>query len=93
MHIAEFLSPDDVAVNTRAADKERLLQELAAQAAVKVKQPAKTIATELLKREQLGALACVARELRAPERVAKLRRAKTAADLYSALTGIFKKKC
>ncbi len=36
--------------------------------------------------EQLGALACVARKLRAPDDLAKLRRAKSASDLYAVLT-------
>jgi len=36
--------------------------------------------------EQLGALACVARKLRAADDLAKLHRAKNAAQLYAALT-------
>jgi PTS system nitrogen regulatory IIA component len=36
--------------------------------------------------EQLGALACVARKLRSSSDLAKLRKAKSAADLYGALT-------
>jgi len=36
--------------------------------------------------EQLGALACVARKLREPSELAKLRTAKNASDLYAALT-------
>lgn len=37
--------------------------------------------------EQLGALACIARKLRASESLVDLRRAKNAAELYAALTG------
>jgi len=37
--------------------------------------------------EQLGALACVARKLRTSDDIVRLRRAKTAAELYAALTG------
>jgi len=37
--------------------------------------------------EQLGALACVARKLRASDDLERLRRAKNAAALYAALTG------
>jgi PTS system nitrogen regulatory IIA component len=33
--------------------------------------------------DQLGALACAARKLRSPEELARLRRAKTAAELYA----------
>ena len=38
-------------------------------------------------REQLGALACVARKLRAADDLVQLRRAKNASELYAALTG------
>lgn len=37
--------------------------------------------------EQLGALACVARKLRAADDLVQLRRAKNASELYAALTG------
>ena len=37
--------------------------------------------------EQLGALACVARKLRASDDLVRLRRAKSAPELYAALTG------
>ena len=37
--------------------------------------------------EQLGALACVARKLRGPDDLVKLRRAKNAPELYAALVG------
>jgi PTS system nitrogen regulatory IIA component len=37
--------------------------------------------------EQLGALACVARKLRAVDDIAQLRRAKNATELYAALAG------
>jgi len=37
--------------------------------------------------EQLGALACVARKLRTADDLVRLRRAKTASELYAALTG------
>ena len=146
MKISDFLTPPDVLVNVRVADKNRLLEELARIAAAKVKLPEADVLAALVKREalgstgmgngvaipharfagldrpfgllaklkqavafdaidgqpvdvvfllllptaaegeQLGALACVARKLRAADDLAKLRRAKNAGELYAALT-------
>ena len=52
--ISDFLSPDDVLLKIRAADKEQLLQELAHLAAEKLKLPEENVVSELLKREGLG---------------------------------------
>jgi PTS system nitrogen regulatory IIA component len=54
MDIKDLLSPNDALVDVRAADKGRLLQELAERAAAALKLPADRIATELRKREELG---------------------------------------
>ena len=54
MHIKDFLSPSDALVDVRAADKDRLLQELAERAATALHLPADRIASELRKREDLG---------------------------------------
>jgi PTS system nitrogen regulatory IIA component len=54
MKISDFLSPADVMVDIRAADKRQLLQELARNAAARLNLSADLIATELLKREELG---------------------------------------
>ncbi len=54
MKISDFLSPTEVLVNVRASDKQQLLQELARRAAAIVNVPADRIASELLKREELG---------------------------------------
>jgi PTS system nitrogen regulatory IIA component len=145
MEIKEFLLPTDVLIKTRAPEKTRLLQELAARAASALNLAADRISIELLKREDLGstgtgggiaipharipdlkkpygtlvrlkdaidfdaidgkpvdivfllllpaqsqgdllnALASVARRLRDPESVRRLRRAADAAELYSAI--------
>jgi PTS system nitrogen regulatory IIA component len=144
MKISDFLAPADVTVDIRASNKGQLLRDLATKAAVTLSLPADHIATELLKREelgstgtgggvaipharieivkpfgvlaklrqpidfdaidgqpvdlvfvlllpaasesgQLGALASVARKLRAPEALARLRHAKNAAELYSTM--------
>ena len=145
MKISDFLSPTEVLINIRAADKQQLLQELALRAAAIVNVPAERIASELLKREelgstgmgagvaipharlqdvkrplgllaklkspinfdaidgqpvdlvfilllptaaegeQLGALASVARKLRSGDDLTKIRRAKNASELYTAL--------
>ena len=147
MKISEFLSPTETLLNVRASDKEQLLQELARNAASKVKLSEGDIVTELLKREelgstgmgngvaipharfpaiekpfgimarlkqpidfnaidgqlvdivfvlllpaaaekeQLGALACVARKLRGTDDLVQLRHAKNAPELYAALIG------
>jgi PTS system nitrogen regulatory IIA component len=145
MKISDLLSPTDVMVDVRAANKERLLQELAAKAAASLDLAVEEIAPYLLRREQLGstgigrgvaipharlpnlqrpfgllaklrqgiefdaidgqavdivfvlllpalaetaalgALALVARTLRPAENLVRLRGAKTAAELYSAI--------
>ena len=54
MKISDFLSPTEVLINIRAADKQQLLQELARRAAATVNVPADRIASELFKREELG---------------------------------------
>ncbi len=147
MRISDFLSPADVTVDMRASNKEQLLRDMAAKAAVTLNLPEEHIAVELLKREklgstgtgggvaiphariqglgkpfgvmaklrqpmdfdaidgqqvdlvfvllmpaatdsaQLGALAAVARKLRAPEALVQLRRANNVAELYSAMVG------
>lgn len=146
MKISEFLSPAETLLNIRASDKEKLLQELARKAAVKLNLSEDDVVSELLKREglgstgmgngvaipharfqtiekpfgifaklkqpidfdaidgqpvdivfmlllptasegeQLGALACVARKLRAADDLVLLRRAKNAPELYASLT-------
>jgi nitrogen PTS system EIIA component len=54
MEIRDFLSPDDALMKVRAADKTRLLQDLAARAASALNLDANLVAVELLKREALG---------------------------------------
>ena len=54
MKISDFLSPTNVAVDVHASNKDQLLRYLATKAAVLLKLPADHVATELLKREQLG---------------------------------------
>lgn len=145
MKISDFLSPADVMIDVRAADKRKLLSELARKVASILELSADDIAAELLKREDLGttgtgggvaipharikallkpfgmlarlkqpidfdaidgrpvdlvfvllvpaaaegehlgALAAVARKLRAPSDVARMRQAKDPAELYSAI--------
>lgn len=145
MVISDFLTPTEVRINVRAADKHQLLQDLARKVAPDLKLPADHIASELLKREelgstgmgagvaipharfreiekpfgilarlkppidfdaidsqpvdlvfvlllpaavegeQLGALACVARKLRSPDDLLRLRRARNASELYEAV--------
>jgi PTS system nitrogen regulatory IIA component len=54
MKIADFLSAADVKADVAAADKKKLLMELARNAAAKFGIGADRIAAELLKREELG---------------------------------------
>jgi PTS system nitrogen regulatory IIA component len=54
MTISDFLSPASVFADFRAADKRQLLRDLAQVAAAALQMPAETIATELIKREDLG---------------------------------------
>src|SRR5580692_1670399 len=54
MKIADLLSPTDVMIDVRASNKRLLLQEFAAKAAAGLGLPVETIASCLLKREDLG---------------------------------------
>jgi PTS system nitrogen regulatory IIA component len=54
MIIADFLAPNDVMVDIRAADKVRLLQELSYRAAATRKLDGNLVASDILKRETLG---------------------------------------
>lgn len=54
MNISDFLSQADTLINFRASDKGQLLRELSQRAAVFLGIPADSIASALLKREQLG---------------------------------------
>ena len=145
MKISDLLSPTDVMADVRAANKERLLQALAAKAAASLDLAVEEIAPHLIRREQLGStgigrgvaipharlpklqrpfgllaklkqpiefdaidgeevdivfvlllpaaaengqlgpLALVARTLRPPETLARLRAAKNTSELYSAI--------
>jgi PTS system nitrogen regulatory IIA component len=145
MKISDLLSPTDVVIDVRASNKRLLLQEFAAKAAPGLGMPVETIASCLLKREDLGstgigrgvaipharlpdlqrpfgllaklkqpiefdaidgqpvdvvfvlllpaaeenealaALALVARTLRSPENLARLRAAKTTSDLFATM--------
>jgi nitrogen PTS system EIIA component len=145
MKISGLLSPANVMVDVRAADKGKLLRDLAQVAASALQMPPELIAAELNKREelgstgmgngiaipharfaalakpfgilarlkhpidfdaidgervdlifvlllpaspdgeQLGALACVARQLRLPSVIDQLRRLKQPAELYAAI--------
>ena len=146
MKISDFLSPTDVMIDVRSANKLKLLQELSRQAASTLNVPAERISSALLNREELGctgmgggvaipharlqelkrpfgifvrlkremdfgaidsqpvdlvfllllpaaegdplnALASVARKLRTPEDLIRLRGAKNQAELYSAIAG------
>jgi nitrogen PTS system EIIA component len=54
MKISDLLSPTDVMIDVRASNKRLLLQEFAAKAAAGLGLPVETIASCLLKREDLG---------------------------------------
>jgi PTS system nitrogen regulatory IIA component len=54
MKISDLLSPTDVMVDVRAANKGRLLQELAAKATASLDLAVEEIAPYLLRREELG---------------------------------------
>jgi PTS system nitrogen regulatory IIA component len=54
MKISDLLSPTDVMIDARASNKRLLLRELAAKAASGLGLPVETIASCLLKREDLG---------------------------------------
>jgi PTS system nitrogen regulatory IIA component len=54
MNITEFLAPSDVAIEVHARDKSSLLRELSARAASVLHLPAKMVADEIEKRDELG---------------------------------------
>ena len=54
MQISDLLSPADVQIDVRSANKRLLLQELAAKAAISLRLSAEQVAPYLLKREDLG---------------------------------------
>jgi PTS system nitrogen regulatory IIA component len=54
MKISDFLSPAEVRLDVRASNKDRLLQQLSAQAAVEVGLDADEVSREIAKREKLG---------------------------------------
>jgi len=54
MQIGDFLSPDDVMLDVRAADKHQLLRQLSAQAAARAGLDGDEAAMKLIKREELG---------------------------------------
>ena len=54
MKIPDLLSPVDVMVDVRAANKRQLLEELAAKAADRLGLPVERVKSCLLKREELG---------------------------------------
>jgi PTS system nitrogen regulatory IIA component len=54
MQIKKFLSPDDVLVDLRAADKDALLRDLSQRAAMEARIDPAIVANEIDKREQLG---------------------------------------
>jgi PTS system nitrogen regulatory IIA component len=145
MKISDFLTSREVIIDVPALDKRRLLKDLARLAASTLNCSAEEIASELLKREELGstgmgngvalpharfqvlgkpfgifarltqpidfdaiderpvdlvfvlllpataqsdqlsALACAARRLRAPDELARLRSARTATEIYTSI--------
>lgn len=54
MRISDFLAPTDVVCDIRAANKQQLLQELSKKAAFSLGLQTEYVASELLKREELG---------------------------------------
>jgi PTS system nitrogen regulatory IIA component len=54
MKISDFLSPADVALDVRAGDKSRLLQQLSAQAASELGLNVAEVSSAIMKREGLG---------------------------------------
>ena len=54
MKISDILSPHDVLIDVRAANKRQLLKELAAKAAISVGLSVEQVRPYLLKREELG---------------------------------------
>jgi len=54
MEIEDFLSPADIVVDARFADKEALLRDLSSRAAARLDLNGDEVAREILKREELG---------------------------------------
>ena len=54
MDISDFLSPSDASIDVAAADKKKLLSEMAREAGKILGMPSEQILTELVKREELG---------------------------------------
>lgn len=54
MNISDFLKPADVAVDIRMSTKQQLLLEMSRRAAMRLDLPADIVASEILKREDLG---------------------------------------
>jgi len=67
MDIRDFLSPSQVRLDVRAADKAGLLKELANLAAKALNVAANRISTELFKREDLNINTCRQQDLCATE--------------------------
>ncbi len=54
MKISDFLSPNQVMVDVKATDKNRLLEQLSMEAAAEAGLPADEVVREIAKREELG---------------------------------------
>jgi nitrogen PTS system EIIA component len=54
MKISDFLSPNQVMVDVKATDKNRLLEQLSMEAAAEAGLPAEEVVREIAKREELG---------------------------------------
>src|SRR5262245_46772200 len=54
MKISDFLSPADVALDVRAGDKSRLMQQLSTQAATQLGLNAEEVSSAIMRREELG---------------------------------------
>lgn len=57
MRITDLLSAEDIALGERAGNKRSLIQDLAAQAAIRLGRPAEEVQAALEAREQLGSTA------------------------------------
>jgi PTS system nitrogen regulatory IIA component len=57
MEIKDFLSPSDIVVDARVTDKESLLRDLSGRAAASLDLDGDFVASEVLKREELGSSA------------------------------------
>src|SRR6267142_1350255 len=85
MKISDLLSPTDVMIDVRAYNKPLLLQEFAAIDGQAVDIVFVLLLPAAVENAQLSALALVARTLRPPENLARLRSAKNSSELYSAI--------